>query len=205
MSGQHETSNTPLQVPFTVLMDSQEKAPFTFQGLRADSQHDYRPLIVQPQFTYLGPSMGDYSIRGYMPNRKDNPDKPRVSVERKSIDDCIGTVLGFVERRARFERELAQLAEMECSCVVVEGTMDAVIAAVQQEGKKTREQNQKTLFRSWVAFMQDYRVPWFFCDSRRLAEVTCYRWLERFWRKQQEAEKAAAKVAAASVAVAVEQ
>jgi DNA excision repair protein ERCC-4 len=179
--------------PFMVLCDSQEKAPFTFHGIRADSDHDYRPILIQPQWTYLGAGMGDYSIKGYEPSRKDNPSNPRVSVERKSIEDCIGTVLGFASRRERFKNELEQLAEMESACVVVEGTMGAVLAAVQQEGEKTREQNMKTLYRSWIAFTQEYRVPWWFCDDRRMAEITTFRWLERFWRKQREAEKAAAK------------
>jgi hypothetical protein len=180
-------TSAPLTTEFTILVDSQEKHPFRFTGLSTDSHKNYRPLHVQFRWEALGKSKGDYSIDGHQPNQAKNvdPSAPRVSVERKSIEDCIGTVIDFRERRERFERELETLASIDSACVIVEGTMHAVMAAVEQHGKKTREENIKTLYRSWIAFQQDYRgVPWFFCDDRRLAEITCFRWLERFWRKQ---------------------
>ena len=33
------------------------------------------------------------------------------------------------------------------------------------------------------------RVQWFFVKNRRLAEVTAFRFLEKFWAKQQEMKK----------------
>lgn len=193
----------PMPCPFAVLMDSQEKQPFPFAGLTSDADKGNRPILVRPQWSYLGVGMGDYTIDGHRPNASQNPSPslPRVSVERKSVEDCIGTILGFAERRDRFERELTNLAEInrtgdiegrEChgaACVIVEGTMAGVMSSVVQHGKKTREENVKTLYRSWIAYQQDYAVPWFFCDDRRLAEITCFRWLERFWRKVKSVER----------------
>jgi hypothetical protein len=45
------------------------------------------------------------------------------------------------------------------------------------------------LHRSLIAFQQDYRVPWIFSDSRRMAEIDAFRWLERWWKKQREHDK----------------
>lgn len=178
-------STIPLHSPFTILVDSMEKHPFSFSGMNADADQDYREIIPVYRWHALGASNGDYSIDGHQPDTSRNPDPaaPRVSIERKSIQDCIGTILGFGERRERFQKELATLAALESAVVVVEGTMDTVFDAVEEHGRKSREDNVKTLFRSFIAYQQDYRVQWTFCDSRRLAEIYCYRWLERFHRK----------------------
>lgn len=179
----------PIESPFIVLIDVQEKHPFPFTGLYTDADHDYREIAVRHRWESLGTSNGDYSIEGHHPNtlKNANPNSPGVSVERKSIEDCIGTILGFADRRPRFERELHSL---QClidlggsAVVIVEGSMGTVLDAVTEHGKKSREDNVKSLFRSWISFLQDYRVPWMFCDDRRLAEIACYRWLERFHRK----------------------
>lgn len=189
--------SVPLQTPFTILVDSMEKHPFRFSGLTSDARHGYRPLDVQFRWQALGTSNGDYSLEGFEPPPASvsamadssldfehlTSDRPSVSVERKSISDCIGTVLGWSERRDRFQRELANLARLTAACVIVEGTMGAVLAAVEEHGAKTVEENRKSLFQSFIAYSQDCRVPWFFCDDRRLAEVTCFRFLERFHRK----------------------
>ena len=192
-------SLTPINCPFTILIDSMEKHPFSFTGLFTDADQDNRPLIVNTQWQALGVSNGDYSIHGHHPDQARNvdPSSPRVAVERKSIEDCIGTILGFKERRGRFERELQSLSGLidtgGSALVVVEGSMEAVLEAVAKEqhgnGKRSPEINQKALFRSWIAFQQDHRVPWVFCDSRRMAEVYVFRWLERFHRKCTQGKK----------------
>lgn len=170
--------------PFTILIDSAEQYAFTFQGLRSDAADGGRPLIVPTEWRALGrhpDSMGDYSIDGFA---------GRIAVERKSIEDAHGTILGWDGRRERFERELTNLGGMETSLVVVECSLSDLIRLAPARGKRTAAQNAKALHRSVIAFMQDYRVPWAFCDNRRLAEVTTYRFFERFWRKQHEAQKA---------------
>jgi len=173
-----------MTAPFTVLIDTMEQLPFTFQGLRTDSSQGCRPLVVETVWRHLGSSMGDYSIDGL---------EGRCHVERKGAGDAQSTILGWGDRRERFQRELAVLSEMECSAVVVECTFGDLIRTVGFRGKKTAEQNQKILFRQVLAWQQDYAVPWLFCDGRRLAEIATFRILERFWRKAKKAEKAAAK------------
>jgi len=180
----------PFVVPFTVLVDSAESQPFTFQNIEGDSDVQGRPLVIKCDWCSLGRyphSLGDYSIEGF---------QGRVAVERKSMDDYWGTLLGWetthqrdrsmAGRRERFEKELENLASIEAAMVVVEATFDQCLREVPQWGKRSNRQNAKSLLRSTLAYMQDYKVSFLFCDGRRLAEVSTFRFLQRFWRKQQE-------------------
>lgn len=176
--------------PFTIIVDTMEQLPFTFQGIASDhskytadikwriSQGLAEPaditLTVPIEWRALGESRGDYSILDH---------QGRCHIERKSVDDAHGTILGWGERRERFERELEFLGSIECAAVVVEGSFGQVLAEVKARGKKSIDENRKTLHRQVLAWQQDYRVPWVFCDNRRLAEITTFRMLDRYWRK----------------------
>jgi hypothetical protein len=174
--------------PFSVVIDTAEQEPFTFCGLKTDATGGSRPLIVPTDRRELGRhphSLGDYSL---------DTGIGRCHVERKSMDDAHGTILGFADgRRERFEQELANLAGIEAGLVVVECSFAELVNRAPCWGKRTAAQNAKALHRSVLAFQQDYRVAWAFCDSRRMAEVHTYRWLERWHRKQFEARKAVEK------------
>lgn len=178
--------------PFTVLIDTAEQQPFTFQGIKTDANHGGRHLIVPTEWKALGrhpESLGDYSIAG---------GEGRCHIERKSMEDAQGTILGWEGRRDRFERELQNLSEIQCGVVIVECSLATMIANApgcdaaesnRRRGTKTVKHNAKALHRSVLAFLQDYRVPWIFSDSRRMAEIDAFRWLERWWKKQREHEK----------------
>lgn len=174
--------------PFVVVIDTAEQHPFTFQGMRTDSDSGYRPLIVPTERRALGrhpDSLGDYA-----------PDCGigRCHVERKSLEDLQGTILGFNGgRRDRFETELANLASMEQSLVIVEASLENVIARAPAT-KRPASLNAKILQRSIIALQQDYRgVQWMFAGDRRLAEQFTFRFIERWHRKHAEAEKAIQK------------
>ena len=180
--------------PFTILVDTAEQTPFRFRGIHADANKGGRTLVVSPGINLVRQclgrhpnSLGDYSIEGFV---------GRCHVERKSMDDAHSTILGFTKtvdgqrvelhgHRERFERELANLANIECGCVVVECSFGEFLnnAPEHELGKKTGLLNRKILARSIIAWQQDYGVPWLFCDDRRAAEVITFRWLERFWKK----------------------
>lgn len=171
-------STDPLACPFVVLVDDREQMPYAFAGLHADSAQKYRPLVITTERRRLTDMHGDYQIKGL---------EDIASIERKSIEDAQGTILGFGEgRRERFEIELANLAAMEAAAVVVEGEFGELICDAPETPRKTAAQNAKTLYRTVLAWQQDFRVPWIFCSSRRNAEETCFRLLERFWRKRNE-------------------
>ena len=96
---------------FTVLIDTGEQQPFTFQGFRADADRQRRPLVIKTERRPLGISHGDYSIKGM---------EGLCHVERKSCQDAIGTVLGFGQHRDNFIKTLTFLAEIPSSCIIVE-------------------------------------------------------------------------------------
>lgn len=188
--------------PFTVLIDSAESQPFTFQGLRADADRGDLPLYVPYEFANLGRhprSLGDYSIAGLVGH---------VAVERKSLEDAWSTILGWTTdyqvergingRRERFKRELQNLAAIPAGIVVVEAPLERCILRMpgcdgldynedsyegsnEQRGKHTVRENRKIFFRSVVSWQERYRVNWFFCGSRRAAEVFAFRYLEKAW------------------------
>lgn len=177
--------------PFTVIVDSAEQAPFAFERIAAHkrdwtadvkwriSQELLTPdkvvLSVPTQRKSLGESRGDYSLVGY---------EGRAHIERKSVEDAQGTILGYAERHERFIRELEFLASIECKAVVIEGSLGQVLATVTARGKRSVDDNRRSLYGQVLAWQQDYAVPWIFCDSRRLAEVTTFRILERYWRHE---------------------
>lgn len=187
---------SPITCPYTVLIDTREQSPWLFTGLHANASRGSRPLVVPVQRQCLGNGLGDYSILGHEPQRIPGPGDastaavPRISIERKSVADCIGTILGFGDgHRERFEAELRNLAEIVATggsaCVIVEGSLRDVLWSVEARGTRPADALRKTLFRSIVAYQQDCPgVPWWFADDRRLAEVVAFRWLDRFARQQ---------------------
>lgn len=181
---QDQAEDRSIVTDFTILIDSREQHPFTFEQLKADAKEEHRPLIVRNKIQSLGNSMGDYSIEGF---------EGRCHIERKSFDDAQGTTLGWGDRRQQFERTLANLADMECSAVVVECNIYELCVAAPARGKKSQQENAKILHRQILAWQQDYRVPWLFCGNRRFAEITAFRTLERFWKKQNERKRAVEK------------
>ena len=175
-----------------ILIDSMEQHPFAFTGIKLDlcqmnasqkrafeaGQWD-GCFDAETKFKALGASNGDYSLEGF---------EGRCHVERKSLEDCHGTVLGWGERRERFKRELQNLAAMEAGAVVVECSFGELLAQAPEHGKKTAAENRKILFRQIISWQQRYRVPWIFCDSRRMAELVTYRWLQKFFESHVEKE-----------------
>lgn len=196
-----------LVTPFKILIDSAEQMPFPFRGILADGfstdilgNEIRRPWIVQTDGPRPGLSLGrhpdskgDYSIDGYV---------GRIGIERKSMADLQSTILGWTRtneecgRRERFECELENLSQMEVGVVVVEANFNDVVLQAPEWGKRTKAQNAKTLGRSILSYMADYKCRWAFCGGRREAEVVTFRLLERFWRKENEAGKEIEKLVA---------
>lgn len=183
----------PKPCPFTILVDTAEQQPWTFQGIRGDAKDDYRPVAVKWRYSALGRhpcSLGDYSIDGYV---------GQVAIERKSLEDAWGTVMGWdtphdqergkAGRRERFKCELANLAAIPAGVVIVEASLETCLQNMPSWGNKPAEVNRKIFFRSVLSFQQDFKVNWIFAPGRRAAEVMAFRFLERFWRKQKEVER----------------
>lgn len=147
--------------PFQVIVDTREKAPFHF--LNCDPWK-----IVGTQSIKL--DTGDYSIVGF---------ESRLTIERKSISDLLGSISA---ERERFEREFERMDVMDFSAVVVEGELSDVL-------RHARDCTQLTIksvvgtFDSWR--IRYPRVHWVFCLDRRHAELQTLGLLKAFWKEVQ--------------------
>lgn len=180
--------------PFRIVVDTAEQSPFAFANIKGDHRCQYRMVAVETVWRCLGrhpDSFGDYTIED---RRTGELFTRQVAVERKSLDDAHGTILGWTDgqedsgRRERFERELDNLRTC-CSCVVVECTFADLVRSAPSWGGNTRIQNARILYTSVIAYQQDYRVPWLFCEDRRQAEIATFRWFWRWWRKGRKRER----------------
>lgn len=171
--------------PFVVLVDSQEKHPFTFTGFESGAATGNRPIDVPTKVQSLGPAHGDYSIEGY---------EGSIHIERKSLEDAHGTILGWGEHRERFGRTLEFLESIEFGAVMVECTLGEMLKRAPSRGRKSAEENRTILNQQYLAWLLKYRaVKWIFADSRRLAEIETFRLFEKFYayklRTRKQAEK----------------
>ena len=155
-----------LTTAFTVAIDDREKLPYAFSGIRADACDGRRPLAVQTVRAHL--PTGDYSIVGH--------EVDGIAVERKSLEDLFGT-LG--QNRERFERELERLSAYRVAAVICEATWETMLG----DPPPFSQLLPKTVHRSVIAWMQRYpTVQWIPMGDRRLAEITTFRVLERYWK-----------------------
>ncbi len=179
----------PVRLRWRVVIDTAEQHAFSFTDIKADSVQQYRPIHVDTVRRCLGRhpnSYGDYTLESI-----DGPDAwsgmYRCHVERKSLEDCQSTLLGFADgHRARFESELSNLAGViqagGAALVVVECDLSSLLTAAPAGTTRSSQVNARALHRSVVSLWREYGVPWAFCGSRRMAELTTFRFLESFWR-----------------------
>lgn len=166
------TTDKAVSLPFTILVDSREQHPFTFVGHLADSDQGHRPLLVPVEHTHLGDSHGDYAIKGM----------DDCFIERKSLDDAQGTFLAHGDRRDAWLATLEFLASIKTAAVIIEATYKRVCFDIKARGQRSQHTLAVTLHRQVLAWQQDYRVPFIFCDTRRFAEETTLQIMRRHYR-----------------------
>lgn len=167
---------TPIDSPFTVLIDTREQTPYAFRGLLADADQDRAPLTVRTRRETL--SCGDYSIEGYA---------GMVCVERKTVNDLAGTLTAG---RRRFLAELKRLREYDASWIVVEGELSEISNGV----PFAPNFGIRTVIRSAMFFQLRYpRVHWWCVPGRAIAEAVTYQLLRSWWRERIEGPAKAEK------------
>ncbi|MBX3422249.1 MAG: hypothetical protein KF752_11905 [Pirellulaceae bacterium] len=170
--------------PFTILIDTGEQHPFTFSNLQAGAAQDYRPIVVRSHRQALGVSRGDYSIDGFT---------GQIHIERKSMEDAHSTMLGWGDRRERFEATLSFLNQIDFGAVVVECTLGTLLSGAPEHGKRSKVENRRALNSTYLSWIMKFSsVHWLFCDTRGLAETETYRLLEKFYAHKLRQRKAAA-------------
>jgi len=120
-----------------LIQDTREQAPFTFTGYACEVVAGTIPT-------------GDYSLAGLV---------DRCAVERKSLDDLLGCLMG--SGWERFERELARAAGLECFAVVVEASMQDMA-----EGRYRSRMKHHAALQSVLAFQVRYCCPFIWWGNR---------------------------------------
>lgn len=166
-----ETANSPppplpaeiaVKCPFTVIVDTREQKPYTFNGLRANADQGNRPIHVPFVREALG--VGDYSIRGM----------DSCVVERKSKEDLYSSVV----KRDNFIGRLERMSE-QCSFAAI--VVECEWADMLMNPPPRSKFSPKALARTVFAWSIRYPiVHWFFLPDRASAEAATFRILEQF-------------------------
>lgn len=126
-----------------VLVDTREKFPFEFEGLGLE--------VVRQKL-----EVGDYAVSGH-----------KAAVERKSVEDFVGT-MAVDKNRRRFVREMLRAEEEGIALtVVVEASWGgAHTACLARSGM-----NPHRMLDSAMAISARFRVPFMFAHSRSEAQA----------------------------------
>ena len=166
--------------PFVVVIDDREGLPFSFANIKGDARDGGKRIHVATETARL--ATGDYTIR----TMTGQSYADEIAIERKSHSDLFST-LG--NGRERFELELERLNAMSFAAVVIESSWED-IAYRPPEFSRMRP---KCVMRSILTYSQRFQhVHWFPMHNRKMAETTCYRLLERYYRDSLRAELAEA-------------
>lgn len=147
-----------------ILIDTREQTPFTFRGYEAVTET--APLPV-----------GDYSLPGF---------EDRAAIERKSLNDLIGCLMG--RDGERFERELSKGRVYDLFCVVVESSLADV-----SRGKYRSEMKPHAALQSIITFQVRYRIPFVWAGNREGAEYVTFSMLQKYLREIEERFRQAGK------------
>lgn len=193
------TSTRPYVPPFAIQVDTREGAPYAFTGLHADSKHSYRPIAVQVVHQCL--STGDYSLYGH---------SDRITIERKSLADLMGSLAGEGgERRRRFKEEHER---MYLQYTLFGRPAHVVIEATPADVRAYRDNlpagcvtgaHPTAVLSTSIRWPRRYGVQWHWAGSRSDAERMVYDLLAHEWElieeEKREAERAERQAAIQSL------
>jgi hypothetical protein len=151
-----------ITVPFTVVRDQREQAPYQFAGLRADSKQQHKPLIVSVESVHL--LTGDYSIKGF---------ETEICVERKSKEDLYST-LRDQEHRDRFKAEHERMTGYAFAVVVIEASWESIM----NSPPKDCQLRPISVWRTFQKWRLRYGVNWEAIGPRAMAEEHTFRTLQ---------------------------
>jgi len=97
--------------------------------------------------------VGDYSILGL---------EDCIAIERKELNDLISCL---TTDRERFERELFKGKALDYFALVIEASLSNLV-----NGNYRSEMNPESAIQSLLAFSVRYRLPIWFCESRKYAQ-----------------------------------
>jgi DNA excision repair protein ERCC-4 len=136
-----------------IVVDSREQEPYVFDPERVTIVRRALPA-------------GDYSLDGH---------ETAIAAERKSIDDYVASI---VRNRDRFVRELRLLSAYEVACIVVEASLEDVLAH-----RYRSDAHPNAVLGATLSIIVDRNVPVFFCGDRQIARRFVEGLLCRYHRK----------------------
>ncbi|MHB1000786.1 MAG: ERCC4 domain-containing protein [Armatimonadota bacterium] len=142
-----------MESKLTVVIDTREKEPYSFDPSRIEVIRHALPA-------------GDYSILGF---------ESSISIERKSLEDFVGTL---IKNRERFRNELLKLQCYRYACIVVEANIIDLLS-----GKYRSGTHPHALFGSTISIIADYGIPVYFCANRQASCLFVQELLLRLQRK----------------------
>lgn len=153
---------------FTILIDSREQRPYTFDDMRANADQGHAIIKVPTRREAL--PIGDYMLGGL----------PHFVVERKSAADLYSSIS---QGRANFEDRLRRMvSRFTWSAIVVEAELSDLLT----NPPPHTQYSPKSLGRTLQAWSIRYStVHWWFLPGREAAERWTFRLLERFWADYQ--------------------
>lgn len=161
----------PYITPFRIVYDNNEGLPWTFSGV-VESVNGKRKLVVA-EVVKDSLETGDYSIQGM---------ESFFTIERKSLSDFRSTLTAGCKRfEAEHQRMRAMVRRGGMACVVVEASWTQ--AMEEEPGGKMQ---LASLRGSAAVWPWRHGVQWFFCDTRRQAEVFAMRLMLSFWDRRKE-------------------
>lgn len=134
-----------------ILIDTREQAPFPFSE-NVDTER-------------VALDAGDYSVRGLTAT---------VAIERKSLDDLVGSI---TSGRERFMACCSRGSKLDFFCIVVEAALSDVIA-----GRYVSKTKPQSVVGSMLAIHVDFGIPTIWAGSRSNAANITERLLTRLWR-----------------------
>ncbi|MBU1002098.1 MAG: ERCC4 domain-containing protein [Proteobacteria bacterium] len=143
-----------------IVIDSREQRPLDFSRWEIETVRGCLPT-------------GDYSVFGY---------ENRIALERKSINDLVGSV---IHQRDRFEAELARGRELEVFAVVCECSMRDVA-----RHHYTSRACPESVLQSLFAFMVRYGTPVIWADSPEGASYVVKSLLSKYLRERHKRQDA---------------
>jgi ERCC4-type nuclease len=138
----------------TVLIDTRERLPY---------QLNYPNWLAGTASTAL--KTGDYSIAGY---------EDRISLERKTLQDMVGSLM---QGRERFLREMDRLSLFRHKCVLIEATRGQVKTPYHFAEQVQAHPNG--IIGSLDAIATKYGIQIVYGDNRELSEEFAASWLSK--------------------------
>lgn len=136
-----------------IIIDTREKDEYTFGDI----------VTIRQKL-----DAGDYSVAGL---------EDCIVIERKNLDDFVGTV---IYQKDRFHNELCALARMDFAAIVVEASLTDILEHRYKSGVLPA-----SVIGAAVAVMVEYRIPIIFCGNRQIACHMTQKLLQRYAQKHE--------------------